>query len=182
MKESIHLIGGLLGHVVIIYLNVSKSWICQMCDMKSSNCWMLMVLYSFNGWTQIVQLPTLRQIMQISFCLRAYVVFMIIKQHYIHNASQTLESIYGTMGTITMRSPLEGIYIQSHTHFWPHCYDPHSTICPNKVIHCYLSPSLLINQSEQFFICISLLRYCSFDVYWNKDTMFSLHPFVLNMW
>ena len=68
-----------------------------------------------------------------------------------------IESIYGTMGTITMRSPLEGIYlshthlrspyyyclhstkwghrsllegvyIQSHAHFWPHCYDPHSAI------------------------------------------------------
>ena len=36
------------------YLNLSKSWTCQMCDMKSSNGWALTVLYGFNGWTQIV--------------------------------------------------------------------------------------------------------------------------------
>ena len=42
------------------YLNVSKSWTCQMCYMKSSNGWTLVVLYSFNGWTQIVQLTVFK--------------------------------------------------------------------------------------------------------------------------
>ena len=57
MKESIHLIGGLLGHVsqhdLFKYIcpNLETS---QMCDLKSSNGWTLMVLHSFNGWTQIV--------------------------------------------------------------------------------------------------------------------------------
>ena len=64
MKESIHLIGGLLDNVchVWAYLSVSQFWTCQMCDMKSSNGWTFMVLYSFNGWTQIVQIPVFRQI------------------------------------------------------------------------------------------------------------------------
>ena len=39
MKENINLIGGLLGHVV---KHVSKT--CQMCDMKRSNGWTLMVV------------------------------------------------------------------------------------------------------------------------------------------
>ena len=56
----------LFGHVCQMQmLNASKSWTCQICNMKSSNGWTLMVLcsfnglvlYSFNGWTQIVQLP-----------------------------------------------------------------------------------------------------------------------------
>ena len=33
---------------------------------KSSNGWTLMVLYSFSGWTQIVQVPVFKQIKQIS--------------------------------------------------------------------------------------------------------------------
>ena len=52
--------------VNMTYLNVSKSWTCEMCDMKSSNGWILMVLYSFDGWTQIVQVPLSEQIRQIS--------------------------------------------------------------------------------------------------------------------
>ena len=52
MKESTNLIGGLLGHVCT----------CEMCDMKSSNGWTLMVLYSFNGWTQIVPLNVFKKI------------------------------------------------------------------------------------------------------------------------
>ena len=44
------------------YLNVFKPWTCQMPDMKSSNGWTLMLLHSFNGWPQIVQLPVFKQI------------------------------------------------------------------------------------------------------------------------
>ena len=63
MNESIHLIGGFqVMFVKIIYLNVSN--ISNVCDMKSSNSWTLKVLYSFNGWTQIVQVPWFRQISQ----------------------------------------------------------------------------------------------------------------------
>ena len=65
MKENINLIGGFFGHVCqhdLHYLNVSKTRTCQMCDMKSSNNWTLMVLCSFKGWTQIVQLPVFRLI------------------------------------------------------------------------------------------------------------------------
>ena len=40
--------------VNMTYLNGSKSWTHQMFAIKS---WTLLVLYSFNGWTQIVQVP-----------------------------------------------------------------------------------------------------------------------------
>ena len=46
MKESINLIDGMLGHVDKY---VSKSWTCEICDMKSSNVLTLMVLNSSNG-------------------------------------------------------------------------------------------------------------------------------------
>ena len=35
---------------------------CQMCDIKCSNVWTVMFLYSSNNWTQIVQVPVFRQI------------------------------------------------------------------------------------------------------------------------
>ena len=70
----------------------------------------------------------------------------------IYFAEYFLESIYGTMGTITTGSPLEGIYIQSHTHFWPHHYDPHSTIYVNQSEHFFIYISLLINQSDAVII------------------------------
>ena len=50
--------------VNMTYLSASKSWTCKMCYMKSSNGWTLMVLYNFNGWTQIVKLSVIRQISQ----------------------------------------------------------------------------------------------------------------------
>ena len=52
--------------VNVNYLNVSKSWTHHVCDMKSSNGWTLMVLYSFNDWIQIVQIPVIRQISHMS--------------------------------------------------------------------------------------------------------------------
>ena len=64
MKESINLIGGLLSHVCqhdlfkcVQILNIS--WI-RMSNKNSSNGWTLMVLFSFSGWRQIVQLPVFR--------------------------------------------------------------------------------------------------------------------------
>ena len=59
MKESINLIDGMLGHV---NKYVSKSWTCEICDMKSSNVLTLIALNSSNGWTQIVQVTVFRQI------------------------------------------------------------------------------------------------------------------------
>ena len=56
MKESIHLIGGLLGYVdkhdlfkCVQILNMPNMW------HKKFNGWTFMDFYSSNGWTQIVQ-------------------------------------------------------------------------------------------------------------------------------
>ena len=64
-KEGFHLIGGLLCHVCQHDLfKCVQNWTNQMCDMESSNGWMFMVLFSFNGWTQIVQVPVFKHIRQ----------------------------------------------------------------------------------------------------------------------
>ena len=54
--------GGLLGHVC----QHDQFKCVQICDMKSSKGWTLTGLHSFNGWTQIVQVPVFRQIRQIN--------------------------------------------------------------------------------------------------------------------
>ena len=62
MKESIHLIGGLFGYVfqhdLFKYVQIST---CQMCDMKSSNGWTLMVLYIY---TKIVKVSVLGKLVK----------------------------------------------------------------------------------------------------------------------